>query len=104
MEEKQIKEKPSLFNLIPTLNTKKFTAATNDSLFIDTTASMDAIPTTEEIVSPTRTLRESEGRRMSDQYDYPSKKSTDGKTLYHKSLLRVFFDLTIRCHRTSSTK
>ena len=46
------------------------------------------VPATTEIVSPTRTLGES-GRRMSgDQYDYPSKKSTDGKTLYQKSLPR----------------
>ena len=86
VEEKLIKKKPSILNFIPTLITKKFTSTTND----DTTAAMDSIPATDQLVSPSRTLRESEGRRMSgmDHYESPSKKSTDGKTLYHKSLPR----------------
>jgi hypothetical protein len=90
VEENKIKKNPSLLNLIPSLVSKKFTSREKDSLIIDTTAAMNSIPVTAEIVSPTRTLRESEGRRMSgmDQYDYPSKKSTDGKTLYQKSLPR----------------
>ncbi len=86
VEEKQIQERPSVLNLI----SKKFTSRAKDSLIIDTTAAMNSIPASAEIVSPTRTLGESEGRRMSgmDQYDYPSKKSIDGKTLYQKSLPR----------------